>query len=112
MHTVLSPWVTMKVRPDLPQPSGIWPPKRSLPATSTTMTLGRGRLAEVPDHLTCTSHSIGAKASTKTEQDIDGNDPLNTQTYHASKLRRPGWRHKMNSLMSFATCQDGTCGFS
>ena len=109
MHTVLSPWVMMKVRPGLPQPSGIWPPKRSLPATSTTMTLGRGRLAEVPDHLACTPLSIGAKASTKTEQDIDGNDQLNIQACHASKLRRPGWQHEMDCLMSVTTCRNGRC---
>ena len=101
----------MKVRPGLPQPSGIWPPKRSLPATSTTTTLGRGRLAEVPDHLACTPPSIDAKAA-KTEQDIDGIDPLNTQACHASKLRRPGWQHETKCLMTFATCRVRRCSSS
>ena len=100
----------MKVRPGLPQPSGIWPPKRSLPATSTTMTLGRVRLAEVPDHLACTPLSIGAKASAALEPYRDGIYQLNTQACHACKLRISGWQHEMHCLMSTATCRDERCG--
>ena len=59
MHKMRSPLVMRKLLPWMPQPSGMVPPRRVFPATSTTTIFGKGRTPFVPllPHLPCTFRS-------------------------------------------------------